>query len=113
VPDDYLKSAATWLGREQIKTFIKNDSTLNASLQDLSAEYQKIRAPVIIVTGDSDLMVSPQQNAFHLHESIANAELIVIPRAGHQIPVTHPEMVLRAVEMAAVDSAISVAKKNH
>jgi pimeloyl-ACP methyl ester carboxylesterase len=106
VPHDYFKSATAWLGREQIKTFIKNDATLNAGLQDLSSQYQKIRAPVIIVTGDSDLMVSPQQNAFQLYRTIGHAQLVVIPRTGHQIPQTRPQAVLQAVDLAAAGSAI-------
>ena len=114
VPDDYLKSAVTvWLDRKHLKAFIKNDVMVDSSLERLSPQYQKIHAPVIIVTGDSDLMVSPQQNAFTLHKAIANSELIVIPHAGHQIPETHPEAVLRAVNMAAFDSPIPAADQNN
>ena len=107
VPDDYFKAAAAvWLDRKRLKAFIKEDLMIGSSLQKLSGQYQKIHAPVIIVTGDSDLAVSPQQNAFNLHKAIANSELLVIPHAGHQIPETHPEAVLRAVDMAAFDSPI-------
>jgi pimeloyl-ACP methyl ester carboxylesterase len=107
VPDDYLKSAAAvWLDRKHIKTFIKDDAMVDSSLKELSPQYQKIHAPVIIVTGDSDLLVSPQQNAFNLHKVIANSELVVIPHAGHEIPQVHPEAVLRAVNMAAFDSPL-------
>lgn len=108
VPDDYLKSAATgWLDRKHLKAFIKDDVMVDSSLRQLSPQYRKIDAPVIIVTGDSDLTVLPEQNAFNLHKSITNSELVVIPHAGHQIPETHPESILRAVEMAAFDSPIS------
>ncbi len=107
VPDDYLKSAAAvWLDRKRLKAFIRNDVMVDSSLQELSPQYQKIHAPVIIVTGDSDLAVSPRQNALNLHKVIANSALVVIPHAGHQIPETHPEDVLRAVNMAAFDSPI-------
>jgi pimeloyl-ACP methyl ester carboxylesterase len=114
VPYDYLKSAITvWLDRKHLKAFIKNDVMVDSSLRQLSPQYQKIRAPVVIVTGDSDLAVAPQQNAFNLHKAIANSELIVIPHAGHEIPETHPEAVLRAVNMAAFDSPIPVADQNN
>jgi pimeloyl-ACP methyl ester carboxylesterase len=110
VPDAYLKSAAAvWLDRKHIKAFIRNDVMVESSLQELSPQYQKIHARVIIVTGDSDLTVSPQQNAFTLHKAIVNSELVVIPHAGHQIPEMHPEAVLRAVNMAAFDSPIPAA----
>ena len=113
VPDDYLKSAATvWLDRKHLKAFILNEVMVDSSLRKLSPQYQKIHAPVVIVTGDSDLAVSPQQNAFNLHKAITNSELVVIPHAGHQIPETHPEAVRRAVDMAAFDSPITAADQN-
>src|SRR6266496_779915 len=114
VPPDYLRAvAATWLGRQQIKAFIRNDVMVDESLRKLSPLYQNIHSPVIIVTGDSDLMVSAQQNAYNLHKAIASSELVVIPRAGHEIPQTHPEAVLRAVDMAASDSPVSAADRDH
>ena len=55
VPDAYFKSAAAgWLGRNQLKAFIKNDLMADSSLQKLSPHYQQIHTTVIIVTGDSD-----------------------------------------------------------
>ena len=114
VPEDYLKAAANgWLDRKHLKAFIRNDVMVDSSLRKLSPQYQKIQAPVIIVTGDSDLTVSPQQNAFCLHKAIANSELVVIPHAGHQIPETHPEAVRRAVDMAAFDSPTTTADQNN
>ena len=114
VPDDYFKTAAdVWLDREHLKAFIKHDVMMDSSLQKLSPQYQKIHAPVIIVTGDSDLVVAARQNAFSLQNAIAKSELVVIPHAGHQIPETHPEVVLRAIDMAALGSAVSARHKNN
>jgi pimeloyl-ACP methyl ester carboxylesterase len=108
VPEEYLKTvAAVWLDRKHLKAFIKNDATIDSSLQELSPRYHKIHVRVIIVIGDSDQAVSPQQNAYDLHRVIANSELLVIPRAGHQIPQKHPEAILRAVGRAAVDAPLA------
>jgi pimeloyl-ACP methyl ester carboxylesterase len=105
VPAAYFEAVApVWLGRQQMKAFIKNDIMVDESLQKLSPLYPNIHAPVIIVTGDSDLMVSPEQNAFSLHKAIARSEIIVIPKAGHEIPQTHPEAVLRAIDRARLMS---------
>jgi len=113
VPEDYLKAAVTdWLERKHLKAFIKDEGMVDSSLHKLSPQYQKIHAPVIIVTGDSDLTVPPKQNAFNLHKAVTNSELVVIPHAGHQIPETHPESVLRAVEMAAFDSPMPAGNQN-
>lgn len=115
VPEEYLKAvAAVWLDRKHLKAFIKNDATVDSSLQDLSPRYHKIRVRVVIVIGDSDQAVSPQQNAYDLHRTIANSELLVIPRAGHQIPQKHPEAILSAVGRAAVDAPLAdEAEKAH
>jgi len=100
VPEEYLRAAVRrWLGRRQIRVCIQNDRVLERSLARQSVAYAKIRAPVIIVTGDSDLMVSPAENAFVLHRAIPGSELVVVSHAGHQIPQTHPEVVLQAVQM--------------
>jgi pimeloyl-ACP methyl ester carboxylesterase len=107
VPDDYFKSAAAaWLDRHRLKAFIKEDLMVESSLKELSPQYPNIHVPVIIVTGDSDLTVSPEQNASNLHKVLAKSELLVIPNAGHQIPETHPEAVGRAVDMAAFDAPL-------
>lgn len=107
VPPEYLKLVApVWLERKHLKAFIKHDEMINRSLRELSPRYQQIIEPVIIVTGDSDLAVSPRENAFNLHKAIEKSELVVIPRAGHQIPQEHPEAILKAVDMATFDSAI-------
>ncbi len=115
VPEEYLKAvAAVWLDRKHLKAFIKNDATVDSSLQELSPRYHKIHVRVIIVIGDSDQAVSPKQNAYDLHRAIANSELVVIPRAGHQIPQKHPEAIQRAVDRAAVDAPLAdEAEKAH
>ena len=107
VPPGYLKLVApVWLERKHLKAFIKHDEMVNSSLQALSPRYQQILERVVIVTGDSDLAVSPQENAFNLHKAIGKSELVIIPRAGHQIPQQHPEVILKAVDMATIDSAL-------
>jgi pimeloyl-ACP methyl ester carboxylesterase len=114
VPNDYLDfAAAVWLERKHLEAFIKSDGTVDQSLQELSPQYRKILAPVIIVTGDSDLAVSSEQSAFSLHKAIVNSQLVVVPHAGHQIPQIHPEVVLRAVDMAASNSSIAAASLNN
>jgi pimeloyl-ACP methyl ester carboxylesterase len=114
VPDEYFQAVASdWLDRKHLKAFIKHDLMLESSLNELSPDYQRIRERVIIVTGDSDRAVSPQQNAFNLHKAIANSQLVVIPRAGHQIPEQHPEAVLRAVNMAAFATPMTAANKGN
>lgn len=102
VPQDYFKLAKDeWLDREQIKNYINDEKELNQSLQKLCSKYSSLKVPTVIVTGDSDRTVSPEQNAYRLHKTIPNSKLIVLPKTGHQIPETHPEAVLQAIKVIA------------
>jgi pimeloyl-ACP methyl ester carboxylesterase len=108
VPEEYRKAAASaWLGRKQIKAWIQSDEVLEDSLRSQSTAYEKIQSPVIIVTGDSDQVVLPSQNAFPLHSAIKKSELLVVLHAGHQIPEAHPEVVLRAIQLVRPESKLA------
>jgi pimeloyl-ACP methyl ester carboxylesterase len=52
------------------------------------------------VTGDSDLLLKPEEQAERLHQTIRDSKLIRLPQTGHQIPQTHPESVIEAIGMA-------------
>jgi pimeloyl-ACP methyl ester carboxylesterase len=99
VPEEYQRAAEkVWLGRKQLKAFARDDLALDDSLRRLASRYQEMRLPVMIVTGDKDKVISAEQNAVRLHQAVAGSQLMVIKNGGHQIPETHPEAVLRAVE---------------
>lgn len=104
VPHDYFKTAkAEWLSRKQIKTYLHDDKELNQGLQALSSKYGSLQMPTVIVTGDSDRMVVPEENAYMLHSTIPQSKLLILQNAGHQIPEMHPEAVLMAVKTALAD----------
>ncbi len=54
------------------------------SQHDTFDRLQRITAPTLVVTGDEDLLIPPG-NSRILAERIPNAELKVIPHAGHQV----------------------------
>jgi pimeloyl-ACP methyl ester carboxylesterase len=54
----------------------------------------------VIVTGDSDRLLKPEEQADRLHQTIRGSELIRLPQTGHQIPQTHPASVIAAIERA-------------
>jgi pimeloyl-ACP methyl ester carboxylesterase len=71
VPDKYFELAASlWLGRKQLKAYLDDESSLNASLRRFSKHYSEVTIPVVILTGDHDQIVSPIENAYRLKESI-------------------------------------------
>lgn len=101
VQNDYSQGAELlWTRPGQVKACAHDDKSLNESLNRLSPRYAEIELPVVIVTGDSDLVLKPEEQADRLHQTIPASELICLPRTGHQIPQTHPESVGEAIERA-------------
>src|SRR5215510_2399843 len=106
LPDSYFRLAASlWLGRKQLKAYLDDESSLNASLRKFSNRYSEISVPVVILTGDHDQIVSSIENAYRLKNSIANSQLIELKNTGHEIPQTHPESISSALSL--ISSRIS------
>jgi len=64
---------------------------------DVRELLREIDVPVIVLHGDADTLL-PLQAARDLVAALPRAELRVVPRAGHGLPLTHPEAVVRAVD---------------
>jgi len=109
VPEYYLKMAtSTWLGRRQLRAYLEDEWSLNASLRRMSKHYGELRMPVVIVTGDQDQIVAPKENAYRLKERIPQAQLVELKGAGHEIPLTRPDSVYCALKLIS-NAAINVA----
>ena len=101
VQEDYLQAAELlWTRPDRVKACANDDRSLERSLKSLSGRYAEIRLPVVIVTGDSDLLLKPEDQANRLHQTIRDSKLIRLAQTGHQIPQTHPESVVEAIEIA-------------
>ena len=101
VQEEYLQVAERlWTGPGQVKACAHDDRDLNENLSRLSEGYAEIQLPVVIVTGDSDRLLKPVEQAERLHRTIRGSELIRLPRTGHQIQHTHPESVSEAIAVA-------------
>jgi hypothetical protein len=96
VPAITLKSANAWLGRKQLKSYLEDESHLNANLETLSRRDIQIRLPVVIVTGDSDKIVSAQANAYRLKCSDQSVTIDRTQHTGHEIPQTDPQSIRTA-----------------
>ena len=104
--DRYVKMVSSlWLGRKQVKAYLEDEACLNDSLRNISKRYSEIEIPVVIVTGDKDKIVSPDENARALHAAIPQSRLLEIKDAGHEIPQTHPESIETALRLISFSSA--------
>jgi pimeloyl-ACP methyl ester carboxylesterase len=101
VPPGYLDIFLAFLLRPiQIKAALSEATTSNSTVETLSPRYGEIGVPVVIVTGDSDTSVVPQQHAYPLHEAIPDSKLIVLPDTGHMPHHSQPEAVMDAIRQA-------------
>jgi pimeloyl-ACP methyl ester carboxylesterase len=65
----------------------------------MSQRYSEIHVPVVIVTGDTDKVVGPQENAYRLKTAISQSQLIELKHAGHEIPQANAENIRDALKL--------------
>ncbi len=88
---NYFKERAARFPREAAVNLIAG-----AKEQDVSDRLGEIRAPVLIIVGEEDIL-TPVKHARFMHERIPNSQLYIIPEAGHAAPIEQPEPFNRAV----------------
>ncbi|GGG05729.1 esterase [Rhizobium wenxiniae] len=64
-------------------------------------QYRYIKAPTIIITGDTDKIVSPDIHARHLARDIPGARLIVVHNLGHKSDYIANDLAIAAIERVA------------
>lgn len=107
VPKNYLRHVlAEWTRPRKVKWYSVDDALLNDSLMTFTSRYSEIRVPTVILTGDSDLIVPAQENAYRLHEALPHSELVVLKKTGHQIPFTRSDAVVGAIDSIAAKTAL-------
>jgi len=96
--DEYAdRVAQLWMHPDRVSAWAYDEATLRASLERLSPRYPELELPVVIVTGDADRVLNPDDHAYPLHKAISHSKLIVLPETGHQLPQTRPDAVMAAI----------------
>jgi pimeloyl-ACP methyl ester carboxylesterase len=83
----------------QLKATAEDLSAVNTALKAIAPHYGTIGVPVVIVTGDADRVVPPEQHAFPLHRAIAHSRLVVAPDTGHMVQFSRPEAIMSAIRL--------------
>jgi pimeloyl-ACP methyl ester carboxylesterase len=81
-------------------SFIANAQDVAALLPQIerqSARYAGLKMPILILTADTDTVVSPVIHSAGLKRDVAQASLITIPRTGHAPHQTKPDIVIPAM----------------
>jgi pimeloyl-ACP methyl ester carboxylesterase len=107
VPNGYLRDMLSeWTRPKKVKWYSVDDSLLNIGLRNFSPRYSDLRIPVAIVTGDSDLIVSLDENSRRLHQELPKSELVILEKTGHQIALTRPDAVVEAIHRVGILAGI-------
>jgi pimeloyl-ACP methyl ester carboxylesterase len=110
MPAGFVKNSATPLLLRP-REFLANAwdlVTLKAAVTEQAPRYGNIKAPVVVITGDTDTAVSPNIHSRRLAVTVPNAKLVVLPGVGHMVQYAAPEVVVREVEAMIAD--LSAAK---
>ena len=111
MPSDFVRSSATFLLLRP-REFLANAwdlVTLKAAVAEQAPRYGTIKAPVVLIAGDTDTTVSPNIHSRRLAAAVPNAKLIVLPGVGHMVQYAAPELVVREIE--AMIAGLSAAPK--
>jgi pimeloyl-ACP methyl ester carboxylesterase len=100
MPDDYVKNTATSLLLRP-REFLANAQdlvTLKAAVKEQAPRYTDIKAPTVIIAGESDKTVSAKIHSRPLAAVVPNAKLIVLPDVGHMVQNAAPDLVISEIE---------------
>ncbi|MBV9063413.1 MAG: alpha/beta hydrolase [Alphaproteobacteria bacterium] len=89
---------------KQLRATGQETAAMIPAAKRLSAEYGHIRAPVTIVAGEGDRIVSPEQ-ARRLQAELRIASLHVVPDTGHMVHHSAPEEVFSWIERSMIHAA--------
>ncbi len=102
-------AALEWLRRaEHTKVRYATAQMLAIARHHTLPRLSQIRAPTLVITGDADRLVPPQ-NSQVLARSIPGARLLMLPGAGHCFPLEREAETVQALRDHFLDSELRAA----
>ncbi len=95
LPEDFLSRSRTALLLRP-REFLANAWELvglKAAVAREAPRYDAIKVPVVVITGDSDVTVSPARHSRAFAAAVPHARLIVLPGVGHMVQYAAPDLV--------------------
>lgn len=99
-PENYMREASTDLYSRPASFTANAEDIVNLKpiVSEMAAEYSKIKAPLIVLTGDSDNVIFTHLHSPPLVDKVDGAELRVLEGIGHMPHHAAPDAVLQAIE---------------
>ena len=101
-PPAYARGAvALALRPRSFRANAEDVRALKPFLRAQAPRYPQLGVPLLILHGDGDAVVGLDIHSRRLQREAPQAELVVLPGAGHLLPYAHPQAVIEAIERAA------------
>lgn len=109
VPADYARMASALWQRwpRQAQTFARENTADRPVMRAYSSQYSQLRMPIIILAGEQDTVVPPNEHALRLHAALPHSELRLLSLTGHELPQTRPQAVIEAIDRCAALAAVT------
>lgn len=72
------------------------ERVLPPDLESIAARFPEIHVPVLIIWGEKDRVVPPE-NAHRFHADIPHSQLLILPETGHVPHEERPQLVIDAI----------------
>jgi pimeloyl-ACP methyl ester carboxylesterase len=86
---------------KQIHAMSQEGATMVPAAAGLRRHYGGFSCPSVVVTGDADRVVDPEKQSIRLAHELNDAELRVVPGAGHMVHHAVPLEVAEAINRVA------------
>jgi pimeloyl-ACP methyl ester carboxylesterase len=77
--------------------------TLKAAVAVQARDYEKIKAPAVVISGDAEDTVSIQIHSYAFVKAVPNAKLIVLPNVGHMTQNSAPDVIADEIDRMVSD----------
>ncbi len=89
---------------QEVRAIAEDTAAMIPAAKRLSVAYNHIRAPVTVVAGEGDRIVSPEQ-ARRLQRELRIASLQLVPGAGHMVHHSATEEIATLIERSMIHAA--------
>jgi pimeloyl-ACP methyl ester carboxylesterase len=114
MPDGFVKNTATplLLRPREFLANARDLATLKAAVKEQAPRYANIKAPTVVIAGESDKTVSTNIHSRPFASAVPNAKLIVLPDVGHMVQNAAPDLVISEIEAMMAKTAHSAAAQS-
>jgi pimeloyl-ACP methyl ester carboxylesterase len=88
---------------KQIRAMSQEGAIMVPAAAALRRHHGGFSCPSVVMTGDADRVVDPDDQSVRLAHELNNAELRIVPRAGHMVHHAVPLEVAQAINRVASD----------